>query len=122
MKGLLEKAPHNKNSSELYDEILEEYDAIRIARNDYVHGLWYTQQDNGRVLLARYSEHGWGLLDAKEEPVEALDSLNLRIRKLWLRLMTEVAPDLHGTRHLTHPQQSDAPSPDSSDPPRSSSE
>ncbi len=81
MRALLEKAPRNVKLGKEFDELISEYEAVRSGRNGYAHGLWYTH-DSGAVFLARRDEHGYGLLEAKPEPISALDKLRARIGRL----------------------------------------
>jgi hypothetical protein len=82
MRTLLEKAPHNAQLGDEFDDLLTEYEAVRSGRNGYAHGLWYTHEKSKAVFLARRDEHGWGLLQAQPEPIEALDNLLKRIGDL----------------------------------------
>lgn len=90
MWHLLELAPHNQSAPEMFDEILRAYDSIRVRRNEYVHGLWSTKQDDGTVYLARFPEHGgWTPGEAEPEPIEALNSLVMDIKELRGRIWRE---------------------------------
>jgi hypothetical protein len=107
MKALLEKAPLNKDRGEEFDALLSEYNSIRKARNDYAHGLWYTEE-NGSVMLAREAEHGFGMMEAAPEPIKELDDLVARIRKLtWSVIELQMAEQKR--LHTGHPLQSGEP-------------
>jgi hypothetical protein len=87
MKALLEKAPINVNKTEAYDELLSEFDKIRVGRNDYAHGLWFTHVETGKVFLEKKDEHGFAFMGATEEPIENLQELLGQIRSLTPRIM-----------------------------------
>lgn len=86
MTTLLQQAPHNQHLGPEYDDHLAEYTALSRARNDYVHGLWYTDEDDGSVRLARKNEHGLSFLLAAPEPIENLDNILGRIRSLRIKV------------------------------------
>jgi hypothetical protein len=83
-KALLEKAPHNADKGDEYDAVLAEFNGILEGRNAYAHGLWFTQAETGRVLLAKKDEHGFAFFDAREEPIENLQALLNQIRQFTL--------------------------------------
>jgi hypothetical protein len=87
MKAVLEKAPNNAERGDEYDDVLKEFGAIRLRRNNYVHGLWYTQEKTNKVFLSVKDEHGFAFFDAKEEPIKNLQELLDRIRKLNLAIL-----------------------------------
>ena len=47
---LLQRAPINAKKSEVYDEVIREFTALNKVRNDYLHGLWETREDNTTVV------------------------------------------------------------------------
>lgn len=77
MQELLEKSYINKELSAKYDKTISEFSSINTARNNYVHGQWYTEINNKHVCLAklRKDEHGFGLLAAEVEPRGDLEAL-----------------------------------------------
>jgi hypothetical protein len=93
LRDLLEKAPHNKKRSEQYDDILAKYNVVRKGRNDYAHGLWFTQVDTKAVYLARRDDHGYAFFDAKAEPLDALKTLRAQIGELLSSLFVVVEAD-----------------------------
>jgi hypothetical protein len=107
MKALLEKAPLNKDRGTEFDALLSEYGSIRTARNEYAHGLWYTE-DDGTVLLARSAEHGFGMMEAEPEPLEALDQLVKRIRDFTWSVV-RLQRDERKKQRAEHPPQSAEP-------------
>lgn len=81
LQTLLEKSASNAGLGDDYDRIISQYDEVRKGRNAYAHGLWYTATD-GSVLLCKRNEHDLAFLDAKPEPIAALDDLLSKIRAL----------------------------------------
>ncbi len=75
LRELLQQAPINKNKGREFDELIKKYDRVRVRRNEYVHGLWYTAFGGEEVKLARKKDHGWGFAFAVEEPLDGLKSL-----------------------------------------------
>lgn len=115
MRDLLEKAPVNKATEDKYDEILAAFDAVRGERNGYVHGLWQTSLPSRRVYWLRRAEHGYWFFDLEHLPLSKLKDLLTRIRKLNVRVITEVKIDLIWKRkpqqpvHLPQPVSPTAP-------------
>ena len=93
MRDLLQKSPNNVELGPEYDQILAEYDALRSARNGYVHGLWFTETTTGEVLLAKRDEHGFAFLAAQEEPITSLIDVQTRIAVLRSRVDYAVQAD-----------------------------
>lgn len=54
LRAMIEKCPKNAKLGDEYDAVLSRYDTARQRRNDYVHGLWWTD-DESRVFLAKVS-------------------------------------------------------------------
>lgn len=79
MKDLLEKAAINRERGAEYDEILREFWSINKARNDFVHGRWYTRGPDD-VLLAKQDEHGLALFQAMPVDIKDMDSL---LERIW---------------------------------------
>ena len=40
MRNLLEKSPHHKDKTAYFDELIDEFASLNVARNTYLHGLW----------------------------------------------------------------------------------
>jgi hypothetical protein len=86
MRDLLEHAPPNAELGSEFDDLLADYNRARVARNTYVHGLWFTGAEG--VFLARSDEkHGQGYRRAAREPLAKLDAALLLIRSILRRLV-----------------------------------
>lgn len=86
LKELLEKAPCNEALGDEFDVLLSEYEAARVQRNAYVHGLWYTSLDDRSVWFSRSDDGGLGFYKAKKEPIKNLDAVLKLIRSLTQKL------------------------------------
>jgi hypothetical protein len=82
LRDLLEMSPNNARLGDEYDELLSEYSALRTARNDYAHGLWFTRSRDGEVFLSKGDDHGFGYFMAKPEPITNLVKVRDRILAL----------------------------------------
>lgn len=87
LRSLLENAALNRDQPVDLDEIISEFDAINIKRNEYVHGLWSTGRETGRTYLAKKNPHGQVWADETEAVEEELEELIGRIRKLKWRIV-----------------------------------
>jgi hypothetical protein len=58
MRSLLEESAANKDKGPLYDEMIDEFEALTKERNNYVHGLWWTEGD-GSVTRADASTNAF---------------------------------------------------------------
>ncbi len=101
MKGLLEKAPVNKAKDQEHDRILAEFWSINQRRNAYVHGHWYTSDENysSWLLEPNDDDHGFGLTDARPVArdelvgvIERIDKLVRDLLGLVQREWTKIAP------------------------------
>jgi hypothetical protein len=92
MRSLLQKAPNNKHLDSKYDMYISEFEGIAAERNAYIHGLWYTQQQDQSVLLARKDEHGLGLFQSQPVTVDELHELLSRIHRLVAIINADVWP------------------------------
>jgi hypothetical protein len=87
MHELLHKSKDNENKEDEYDELLRHFNEVRIARNRYAHGLWFTHEETSQVYFSATDEHGFGFLASVEEPLCALDLLVNEIRMLAKRVL-----------------------------------
>jgi hypothetical protein len=56
MRNALECWPAHQHKPQELDDILSEFAALNTARNQYLHGLWYTHNESGRVFLVDETE------------------------------------------------------------------
>jgi len=81
MQTLLENGRQNRNKSQKYDHILEEFGKANALRNSYIHGLWTTHQ-SGRTFLESVSADGFGWCRARRVTAKELDNYIARLMKL----------------------------------------
>ena len=82
MEALLEKAPLNRDRSEVWDKIISDFSGINTARNDYVHGQWFTGASDKSVYLAKLRDDQHGMWYAVAKPIP-LDDLNALVQSIW---------------------------------------
>ncbi|MGE0628147.1 MAG: hypothetical protein AB7O43_10015 [Hyphomicrobiaceae bacterium] len=87
MRTLLHKAPHNKNKPDSWDYMLSEYSVVRNTRNDYAHGLWFTNDIDSTVLLAKSDPHGFAFMEAEPISTDVMDEALQRLRRLMLTVI-----------------------------------
>lgn len=96
LNDLLQKAAVNEALTTAYDEILKEYGAISIERNQLVHGRWFTlvpeDEPTGRrkVFLSRSNEHGLAFFLAEEVQETDFDPWFDRLIVLTTTIVTVV--------------------------------
>lgn len=88
MRAALKKAPAHKNTSPDLDDLIDEFTAINGLRNRYVHGLWYTLEEDQRVYLEEETS-AYAFLDAREVKIDELDAVLLRMGELSRRLIQQ---------------------------------
>lgn len=91
MRALLERAPHNADKPDAYDEIITEFKEVSELRNDYVHGRWETD-DNGHLYLVRPAKdpYGLGMLVSEKFEMSEMEDVRRRIMDLWSRIYADV--------------------------------
>ena len=52
MKSLLHEAKSNSGKGSHFDEIITEFASLNKIRNQYVHGLWFTQTATGKLYIS----------------------------------------------------------------------
>lgn len=89
MRTLLEGSPINSHRSAAYDEILDEFDALTKLRNQYVHGLWWTEH-----LTARRSDpvppHYGRPEHSRPVTPEQMEAVLTRIARLDLKILAHL--------------------------------
>lgn len=80
LKNLLELAPANKNRPESFDDAISEFWNLNLARNDYIHGEWWSHAE-GRTFISIFDPHGLGFFTAREIKKEELQAVRERIGK-----------------------------------------
>ncbi len=70
MRTLLEKSPHHKDKTILFDELIDEFSALNSLRNKYAHGLWYTLENDdktfARVFIEEETDTAYAFLQKRE--------------------------------------------------------
>ena len=89
MRNLLEKSPRHKDKAAYFDELLEEFGALNVARNKYLHGLWYTYQDHLRVFLEERGDTYDKFLVKREVPLKEIHSVHTRMNDLSKKLIEQ---------------------------------
>jgi hypothetical protein len=104
IRSLLEESPHNKDKGAEFDAIIDEFASLTSERNNYVHGLWYTNEATLKVSRADPSiTHEIGpfftakavALEQAENVAKRMDKLFSEITKVWVaaaNLRAERAP------------------------------
>jgi hypothetical protein len=82
MQDLLELSPQNNNFPESYDQIIREFSSINRQRNIYVHGLWWTNVEDGSVYLAEENDNGLGFENARPVTTQEMDQVQARMTAL----------------------------------------
>ena len=98
LRAMLEQALINKEREEIYDEIIDEFEALNRNRNKLVHGLWSTHDETGRVFLANPGLDDFHFiaprqvnLDELERVIRRMEALLVKINRQVFRLPLEAA-------------------------------
>jgi hypothetical protein len=102
MRSLLQEAATNMGKGPLYDEIIKEFESLTDERNNYVHGLWWTN-DKGRVLRANPSETRDTILILDAHPVTLKQAKHVVSRMAALHHLINLAVSQNMERHLSLP-------------------
>ena len=86
MRRLLERGWHNRDHSEEYDAIINEFAKLNELRNKYVHGLWWTH-DNGDVHLQIDSSAFFSHAEYRKVTSKELQGFIARLNALWQQLL-----------------------------------
>jgi hypothetical protein len=91
MRTLLHHGRQNATKSSVYDEIIDEFQAVSLLRNQYVHGLWETA-DDGRIYLVRPRDdpYALGTLVAKRFDPDEMAGTRMRIIELMQRIYRDI--------------------------------
>jgi hypothetical protein len=90
MRSLLHEAPINQDKDEIFDEIIDEFEALNKLRNNYVHGLWATHR-SGRVFIAEATtDNDVPFLRQKPISIKQLENTLKRMRDLITKIYWEV--------------------------------
>jgi hypothetical protein len=92
MKTLLHHSRHNAEKGPVYDEIIAEFEAVSALRNQYVHGLWETDDDGELyVVKPREDPYALGTLVAKRFDRQEMIATRKRVLDLWVRIHRDIA-------------------------------
>lgn len=86
MRAILEQSPINRNKGAIYDAIIDEFESLNKARNNYVHGLWWTHE-SGRMFLHPASTSETGFFHQREVTLDEMNGVIVRMAKLWRRII-----------------------------------
>jgi hypothetical protein len=97
MRTLLHHSKRNADKSASYDEMIDEFEAVSLLRNHYVHGLWETS-DDGELYLVRPRDdpYALGTLVAKRFDLGEMAQARSRILGLWTRVHSELLAEQQG--------------------------
>lgn len=86
IKNVLHDAVWARNAPDIYDEVLAEFEEIRVNRNLWVHGIWHTHGD-GRVTVQKSDPDVFATF-VNGKDVTALDIRNesRRCHELYIRM------------------------------------
>jgi hypothetical protein len=82
MRTLLETSRRNKDRGASFDDVISEFEKISTARNEYVHGRWWTQRESGKVYLQPEMKDDFSFLNIREVTDNELPNLKVRIAAL----------------------------------------
>ena len=82
LKHILTQSPYGKDATQEIDEIIDEFDNIRMKRNEYVHGIWLTETTKENKELVSYSKPFPEISKLLDERI----NVNLNdVRELYIR-------------------------------------
>ena len=81
MKNLLRQFIGNYKKDHLYDRVIDEFQSLVNLRNDYIHGLWWTFEDE-RVFLQVENVNQQSFKNLREIKIEELTSFLARASAL----------------------------------------
>jgi hypothetical protein len=96
MRSLLEESMHNRDKGVEFDEIIDEFESLTKERNNYVHGLWWTDDANGAVSRADPAiiVETMPFLKAKPVSIKQAQHVLNRMNQLSGRIVTVWGTDL----------------------------
>jgi hypothetical protein len=86
MRTLLEQTEQNRALDTAYDEVIDEFDSLNGLRNKFLHGLWWTHTESGRVFFAEPSLDEFSFLDQREVKKKELETTLRRMATLTRRI------------------------------------
>jgi hypothetical protein len=81
MRALLHRTELNDNKDQIYDEVIDEFNALNTLRNKYVHGLWQTNE-SGKIFFVEPSIDQKSVFESREMPVSEIEALIDRMNAL----------------------------------------
>jgi hypothetical protein len=105
MRSLLEEAHINKSKGPEYDEIIDEFESLTKERNNYVHGLWWTNEDTGAVLRSdpNITSDVGTFLDAKPVAIKQGEHVLTRMDILFGRIIRMMGKRVEEKERLAKP-------------------
>lgn len=95
MRNLLERSPHHEEKTDFFDETIDEFTALNVLRNKYLHSLWYTHGETGDVYIEEVAKTYLKFIAKREVPIEESNQVLARMDALIGKLM-----DRRRVRHL----------------------
>lgn len=87
MRILLQKTELNKDKSEEFDSVINEFSRLSEVRNRYVHGLWWTHE-NGETYLQEATKADFDWLNVRKIEVAELTNFLVQSTELWNRTLS----------------------------------
>lgn len=103
LKALLEETARNKTRDSRYDDAIEEFASLNGLRNKYLHGLWWTKQENGKAYFAEASTEDFSFASSRIIQDGELNNVIKRMGKLLRQI--------YDLRHEETSSQSELPQP-----------
>ena len=100
MRDLLENTDRNRERTELFDEILDEFSDLNSIRNTYLHSKWVTFED-GRVYLAEAVASPFAQRRGRRVTTKELDAFTRRMEALISRVAIQMRAELRRSARQT---------------------
>lgn len=93
MLALLQRAKINRDKGKQYDEIITQFHELNACRNIYVHGLWFTHVNTGKVFLAEESLDDHHFFESREVPIQEMEGMVNRMWALTNKIRNRAKPN-----------------------------
>jgi hypothetical protein len=92
--ALLERAPINRTKDRFYDDLIAEFYSLNGRRNDYVHGLWQTYEDNATAYLSTESLDDFRFMEGRKITTTELQATLQEMADLYQKLIEHRLPQI----------------------------
>lgn len=91
IRNLLQESTKNVKKPAFYDEVIDEFESLTKTRNEYVHGLWWSHHETGRVFLVSPQPTYFPSFFERREVKKSDMKHNInRLRKLDWKILLEL--------------------------------